>query len=108
MHSFQRIGSNRSFTPQVESDACAWEESWKVPKPRGLINHVSIETAARERVCHRHKNGKDAKPIAAGERCLVIDTPVMGKQSYCLEAAVGIVAQARRDIDEIERQISDG
>ena len=77
-----------------------------VPKARGLVNHVSIETAARERVCHRHKTGKEARPIVAGERCLVIDTPVMGKQSYCLEAAVDIIRQARRDIDEIERQIS--
>lgn len=79
-----------------------------MPKPRGLVNHVSIETAARERVCHRHKNGKDARPIVAGERCLVIDTPVMGKQSYCLEAAVDIIEQARLDIDEIERQLSAG
>ena len=79
-----------------------------MPKPRGLVNHVSIETAARERACHRHKSGKDAKPIVAGERCLVIDTPVMGKQSYCFEAAVDIIRQARLDIDEIERQVSTG
>jgi hypothetical protein len=78
----------------------------KLPKARGLVNHLSIETAARERVCHRHKTGKDARPIAAGERCLVTDTPVMGKQSYCLEAARDIIGQARRDIDEIERQVS--
>lgn len=79
-----------------------------MPKPRGLINHVSVETAARERVCHRHKTGKDARPIVPGERCLVIDTQVMGKQSYCLEAAADIIEQARLDIDEIERQVSAG
>lgn len=79
-----------------------------MPKPRGLLNHVSIETASRQRICHRHRTGKDEKPILPGEKCLVIETPVMGAQSYCVAAASEILEQARRDLGALQEELSPG
>jgi hypothetical protein len=75
-----------------------------LPKPRGLLNHVTVEVAAGQRVCHRHRLGPGARPIQPGETCFVIDTPIMGKQSYCLEAAEEMLRQARADLATLESQ----
>jgi hypothetical protein len=90
-------GSGRYFTGS--------HEGRRMPKARGLLNHVTIEVASRERICHRHKAGRNAHVIRAGEKCLVIDTPVMGKQSYCLEAAAGMVEQAESDLETLRIQV---
>lgn len=72
-----------------------------MPQVRHVMGHLTIEIAAGERKCHRHKTGAHAHVIASGETCSAVDTPVMGKQSYCVPAGRDILAQAKTDLDDL-------
>lgn len=53
---------------------------------------------AGTRKCHRHKTDNHAHDIVKGDPCLVVDVPIMGKQSFCVPAGKAILDLAERDI----------
>lgn len=76
-----------------------------MPQIRHVLGHLTIEIAAGKRACHRHKTGAHAHDIMRGETCLAIDTPIMGKQSYCADAGREILAQAKADLEALIRAL---
>jgi hypothetical protein len=76
-----------------------------MPKPKGLFNHVKVEVAKGQRVCHRHKTGAAKHPISVGEVCLVIEHRTMGKQSYCINSAAAILDQSEADLAALRAEL---
>jgi hypothetical protein len=75
-----------------------------MPKTRDILNHVTVETAARQRICHRNRA---EHAIQKGELCLVIlDPATRGSKNYCSECAKPILDAAKLRLSQLERQIS--
>jgi hypothetical protein len=74
-----------------------------MPKVRDVLVHVSIETALKQRICHR-KRGQHS--IHAGQRCLVVkDAATGGKKNYCTECAPEIIENARERLDQLRAEL---
>lgn len=70
-----------------------------MPKVREVLAHVSVETAGRQRVCHRNRA---AHVVAKGETCLVIrQAASSGSKNYCRVCAVSILEQAAQDLVDL-------
>lgn len=72
-----------------------------MPQIKSILGHVSVQTAARKRICYRHRSGKDSHDIVKGEACLVIHGADGGDRNYCGEAAAEILAKAQADLDTL-------
>jgi hypothetical protein len=74
-----------------------------MPKVRDILTHVSVETAIRQRICHRKRNEHS---IEKGESCLVIkDASTGGKKNYCVECAPEILTLAKARLDNLEADL---
>jgi hypothetical protein len=74
-----------------------------MPKVRDVLTHVSVECAARARICHRNRAEHS---IAKGYKCLVVKDPAtQGSKNYCGECAKEIINAARTRLAEIEQQL---
>lgn len=65
-------------------------------KVRDVLVHVLVETASRQRKCHRSKS----HAVKAGEKCLVVRQG-LGSKNYCKTCATEILAVARERLSEI-------
>lgn len=73
-----------------------------MPKVRGVLNHLRVETAARQRKCHRKS---DEHVIPAKQRCLVVMEKSGGKKNYCLDCAREILDRARGDLESLASEL---
>jgi hypothetical protein len=74
-----------------------------MPKVRDVLTHVSVECAARARICHRKRNEHS---IAKGVKCLVIKDPsTQCSKNYCGECSKEIIKAAQMRLAEIEQQL---
>jgi hypothetical protein len=73
-----------------------------VAKIRQLFNHVDVETAKRQRLCH-HNRSKHS--IAQDERCLVIKQSDGARKNYCVGCATDILDRAENDLAELRAKI---
>lgn len=73
-----------------------------MPQIKAVLGHVSVQTAARKRICYRHRSGKDSHDIVKGEACLVIRGADGGDRNYCGEAAAEILVKAKADLDALK------
>lgn len=71
-------------------------------KIRQLFNHIEVETAKRERICH-HNRKKHS--IAKGERCLIIKQSDGARKNYCVDCAIDILDRATEDLAELRAKI---
>lgn len=69
-----------------------------MPQVKAVLGHVSVETAQRKRVCHRHRSGNAAHGIVRGETCLVVHGPDGADRNYCTTAAAEILTRAENDL----------
>lgn len=72
-----------------------------MPQIKSILGHVSVQTAARKRICYRHRSGKDSHDIVMGEACLIIHGADGGDRNYCADAAADILAKAQADLDTL-------
>jgi hypothetical protein len=71
---------------------------------RDILNHLTVENAARKRICHRNRNNHS---IEKGERCLVIqDMATRGSKNYCGECAKPILDAAKMRLSALEQEMS--
>jgi uncharacterized phage-like protein YoqJ len=74
-----------------------------MPKVRDVLTHVSVECAARVRICHRNRAEHS---ITKGDKCLVVRDPsTQGSKNYCGECSKEIIQAARMRLAEIEQQL---
>lgn len=73
-----------------------------MPQIKSVLGHVSVQTAARKRICYRHRSGKDSHDIVKGEPCLVIHGADGSDRNYCGGAAADILAKAQADVDALK------
>lgn len=73
-----------------------------MPQIKSVLGHVSVQTAARRRICYRHRAGKEAHDIVKGEDCLVIRDTGGGNRNYCGSAAAEILAKAEADLNALK------
>ncbi len=74
-----------------------------MPKVRQVLGHVSIETASRERICHRDRR---SHKVAKGTPCLVVSEGLTGgKKNYCLDCARAILEQAESDLRTLKEDL---
>ena len=71
-----------------------------MPAVRRLLKHAKIEAAVLKRMCHRNQNEHE---ILKGDVCLVIRDPDGRAKNYCVECAMPVLDQARRDLDAFAR-----
>ena len=70
-------------------------------KTRRVFNGVTVETAARRRLCYHNRRQHS---VAKGENCLVIkDTSGAGKKQYCVTCGLAILDLASDDLDALRR-----
>ena len=67
-----------------------------MPAVRRLFKHARIETAVRQRKCHRKQNEHE---ILKGDICLVIRDPDGRDKNYCIECAMPILDRAQKDLN---------
>jgi len=71
-------------------------------KVREVLKHVRVETADRQRKCHR----RSTHSIGRGQRCLAIyDSTTSARKNYCVECARAILDRARIDLQGIEGEL---
>jgi hypothetical protein len=74
-----------------------------MPKIRNILTHVSVECAARVRICHRERTEHS---IPKGVKCLVIKDPsTQGSKNYCSECSKPIIEAAKARLAEIEHEM---
>lgn len=66
---------------------------------RDIISHVTIEVAARVRICH-HNRRKHSIP--RGHACMVIHGHDGGKKNYCSICAKEILSKAKVRLLELD------
>lgn len=71
-----------------------------MPKLKRLLVSACFETAQRQRQCSRNKE----HVIRNGDKCLVIKENMV-KNNYCMECAALILDKARKDLDELIREM---
>lgn len=72
-------------------------------KIREVLKELTVETAKRDRICHRNRNDHT---IRSGEPCLVIRDPVSGgSKNYCPSCARGILDRAEGDVARLRQQL---
>lgn len=70
---------------------------------RDILVHVSVDTAIRDRKCHRSKKHK----IHAGEiHLLVRESHTLGSKNYCKECAREILKLAEEKLIKISKEFT--
>jgi hypothetical protein len=71
-------------------------------KVRDLLVSVSVDTAKRQRKCHRNSS----HAVIAGQRCLMIkDSAGQGHKNYCISCAREILEAASRKITMLNTEL---
>lgn len=73
-----------------------------MPQIKSVLGHASVQTAARQRICYRHRAGKTSHVIVKGETCLVIHGPDGSDRNYCRDSAADILGKAQDDLDALK------
>ena len=74
-----------------------------MPKVRDVLTHVSVECAARVRICHRKRT---EHVIPKGVKCLVIKDPsTQASKNYCGECSKLIIEAAKARLAAIEHEM---
>ncbi len=72
-------------------------------KIRKVLKDVSVETAQRQRVCHRNRKKHQ---IRMGQPCLVIRDPAtLSSKNYCIRWGQEILKKAREDLAALAAQL---
>lgn len=72
-------------------------------KVREVLKELTVETAKRDRVCHRNRNDHTIRP---GQPCLVIKDPInSGTKNYCASCAKDILGRAEGDIAQLRLEL---
>ena len=74
-----------------------------MPAVRRLFKHARIETAVRQRKCHRKQNEHE---ILKGDICLVIRDPDGRDKNYCIECAMRRFSIGLRRISTVLLRVS--
>jgi hypothetical protein len=75
-----------------------------MPQIRHVLGAVSVETAARKRLCYRDRKKHQ---VSKGELCLVIkDGASSGSKNYCVPCGLAILDQAADDLQQLRDQLA--
>jgi hypothetical protein len=69
-------------------------------KVKDILIHVIVETAVRQRKCHRSKK----HAVAAGSPCMVVKDGLYSK-NYCRECAEGILILGQARLTSVRQQL---
>ena len=73
-----------------------------MPKIREVLNHVQVELAERERMCHRNRE----HAIVKGEVCLAVyEGPRRKRKNYCRACARDILTCAEDHLRSVTHQL---
>jgi hypothetical protein len=72
-------------------------------KTRDILIHVSVDTAIRNRKCHRNSEHR----VSAGEAFLLVrERQTLGSKNYCKQCAQDILSAAKLKLDVIGERIA--
>jgi|CXWL01.1.fsa_nt_gi hypothetical protein len=65
---------------------------------RSVLGHVSVETAQRQRKCHRDPKRHE---ILRNDVCIVVSNGRFERKNYCRACANGILEKAKTDLEQL-------
>ena len=72
---------------------------------KSILKNCSIEVAKRNRKCC-NCSSRTKQMIQSGEKCLVFKESLKSPNSYCIQCAKNIIAEGKKNLENLEQALT--